>query len=135
MGESNAYDVSKQGRIRMRFVALKDLPLEQVSKSYTRRSLIGETEMITWATLQTGAHGKAHHHIHEQAFWIMKGRMKFRIENEYRTCVAGDLVLVAPNEEHEVWCEEECDFLTLLSPVRQDLLPGAGPPAHMMHDK
>jgi quercetin dioxygenase-like cupin family protein len=113
------------------FVSLKDIPLEEVTEKYSRRSLIGEKEMISWATMKAGAHAAAHCHPHEQAIWILSGRMDVRIGSETRICRAGDLVMVPPDIEHESWCPEDTEFVTMLAPPRADLFPGAELPDHL----
>ncbi len=113
------------------FTALADLLVETVTETYSRRSLIGEKQMMSWATMKAGVHAEAHSHPHEQAFWVLSGKMDFRLDQEKHTCVAGDLILVPPNVEHESWCLEDTEFLTVLSPPREDLLPGAPAPEHL----
>jgi quercetin dioxygenase-like cupin family protein len=118
----------------MKFTRIDDLPFEQVSKSYSRRSLVGEKQMLSWIGMKAGSHGAAHHHPHEQAFWILSGEMTIRIKDVTKSCRAGEVILVGPDEEHEVWCSEDTELLTVLTPVRDDLLPGAPVPEHMKHD-
>ena len=113
------------------FGSIKDLPLEQVTELYSRRSLVGEKEMISWATMKAGMHAAAHSHHHEQIFWILSGVMEFRIGEEKRLCRAGDIVLVPPNADHEAWCPEDTEFVTILAPPREDLLLGAELPDHL----
>lgn len=113
------------------FVSIEDLPLEEITELYSRRSLVGEKEMISWATMKAGMHAATHSHPHEQIFWILSGAMEFRIGDEKRLCRAGDLVLVPPNAEHEAWCPEDTDFVTILAPPREDLQLGAELPDHL----
>lgn len=117
------------------FASLATLAQEQVSADYSRRSLIGEKLMISWARMSRGMHAAAHHHPHEQAFWILSGAVDFRIGSERRRCGPGDLVLVAPDEEHEVWCLEDTEFATMLAPPRVDLAPGAPLPPHLIMER
>jgi quercetin dioxygenase-like cupin family protein len=116
------------------FTSLATLAQEQVSADYSRRSLIGEKLMISWARMSSGMHAASHHHPHEQAFWILSGSVDFRLGDERRRCHAGDLVLVPPDVEHEVWCLEDTEFATMLAPPRIDLAPGAPLPAHLVMD-
>src|SRR5579872_5935274 len=71
------------------FQTLQDLPLEQVTESYARRALVGEKEMVVWASMKAGAHAAAHSHPHEQMFWMISGTMEFRLGDERRICRAG----------------------------------------------
>lgn len=114
------------------FTSLAGLAREQVSADYSRRSLIGEKLMLSWAKMSAGMRAAAHSHPHEQAFWILAGSVDFRLGAETRRCHVGDLVLVPPNVEHEVWCLEDTEFLTALAPPRVDLAPGAPLPEHLI---
>ncbi len=113
------------------FTALEAIPWEQVTPEYARRSLVGEKGMVIWVRMPAGTHAKAHHHPHEQMFWVTKGRISIRVGNERRVCGPGDLALVAPNVEHETLCEADTEFVTFQAPPRADLMPGAKPPAHL----
>lgn len=113
------------------FASLRSLPLEQVTEVYSRRSLIGEKEMISWATMKAGAHAAAHKHPHEQIIWVLSGSMDARLDSTRRICRAGDLIHVPPDVEHEVRCLEDTEFVTFLAPPRADLMPGAAVPDHL----
>jgi quercetin dioxygenase-like cupin family protein len=89
------------------FHALSSLPLEQVTEHYSRRVLFGEKEMIVWASMKAGAHAAAHRHPQEQMFWILSGRVDFRLDEERRSCGPGGLITVPGNVEHEMWCPED----------------------------
>jgi quercetin dioxygenase-like cupin family protein len=41
--------------------------------------LIGDKTMIVWWSMKAGAHAAAHKHPHEQAFWMLSGRMDLRM--------------------------------------------------------
>ncbi len=113
------------------FHDLATLPREDVTPHYSRRVLVGARAMMVWATLRAGAHAAAHRHPQEQMFWILSGRAELRIGDERRSCPPGSVIVVPGDVEHEMWCSEDTDFLAVLSPLREDLLPGAPPPAHL----
>ncbi len=113
------------------FRALKDLPEEKVTDAITRRVLAGEKEMIVWWSMKAGAHAAAHRHPHEQIFWMLSGRMDFRLGTERRTCVAGDVAVIPSGVEHEAWFPEDTEVLDVFSPPRADFLPGQPAPAYM----
>jgi AraC-like ligand binding domain len=68
-----------------------------------------------------------HSHHNEQIMLITAGRMDFRLQNETRTCLPGDMILIPGGVEHEVWYREDCDVIEFFSPPRLDLYPGAAP--------
>jgi quercetin dioxygenase-like cupin family protein len=106
--------------------ALRDLPEEKISDQITRRILVGEKEMIVWWSMKAGAHAAAHKHPHEQAFWVISGRMDFRLGGERRMCQAGDVGVVPGGVEHEAkWLTSPP--ITRRSPTRTDWWPGVCP--------
>jgi quercetin dioxygenase-like cupin family protein len=109
------------------FHALKDLPEEKVTDKISRRVLVGEKEMIVWWRMKAGVHAAAHRHPHEQMFWMVSGRMDFRLGNEKRTCVAGDIGVVPGGVEHEAWFPEDTEVVDVFSPPREDFLTGEVP--------
>jgi quercetin dioxygenase-like cupin family protein len=109
------------------FHALARLPEEKVTDKITRRVLVGDREMIVWWTMKAGAHAAAHRHPHEQVFWVLSGRMDFRLGDERRTCVAGDLGVIPGGVEHEAWFLEDTEVVDVFSPPREDFLTGEAP--------
>src|SRR2546427_10002616 len=76
------------------FYALKHLPEEKITDKITRRVLVGDKEMVVWWSMTAGAHAAAHKHPHEQIFWMISGKMEFRLGNEKRTCGPGDVGVI-----------------------------------------
>ncbi len=112
------------------FHTLASLPLETVTEKISRRVLAGDREMVVWWSMKAGAHAAAHRHPHEQVFWMLSGRMEFRLGDERRTCVAGDVGLIPGGVEHEAWFPEDTEVVDIFSPPREDFLAG-GIPAYM----
>jgi len=112
------------------FFALKDLPLETITDKISRRVLVGEKEMAVWWSIKAGAHAAAHTHPHEQIFWMIKGRMEFRLGDERRSCGPGDLAVIPGGVEHEAWFPEDTEVIDVFAPPREDFLTSA-PPAYM----
>src|SRR3989338_4100987 len=71
------------------YFALKGLPEERVTDRISRRVLTGAREMIVFWSIKAGAHAAAHAHPHEQMFWVLSGRMDFRLGDERRSCGPG----------------------------------------------
>jgi len=104
------------------FAALKDLPEEKVTDKISRRILTGEKEMIVWWSMKAGAHAAAHHHPHEQVFWVLSGTMDFRLGDQRRTCRAGDLGVIPGGVEHEAWFPDDTEVIDVFAPPRADFL-------------
>ena len=113
------------------FLSLQSLEKEVVTDVFARRTIVGKQEMIVWASAKAGCHAKAHLHPNEQIFWILSGEMECRVGEQLRTCHGGDIVVVEGGIEHEMWVRQDTEFVSMLAPVRLDLLPGAGTPVHL----
>ncbi len=90
--------------------ALAELPWERVTDKIERRVLAGQQGMIVWWKMKAGAHVAAHRHPHEQIVCMLKGKMDFRIGDDRRSMVAGDVAVIPGNVEHEGIFHEE-DFV------------------------
>ena len=110
---------------------LADWPLEKVTPLFQKRTMVGENVMMVWTQSEPGCHAQGHAHPHEQAFWILKGEMDVRLGDKITKCVEGDVILIPPNQEHEMWCPKGTEFMSVLCPIRQDLLPGVEVPHHL----
>jgi quercetin dioxygenase-like cupin family protein len=109
------------------FQALKDLPEEKVTDRISRRVLSADKEMVVWWSMKAGVHAAAHAHPHEQVFWVLKGRMDFRLGSERRTCHPGDLGVIPGGVEHEAWFPEDTEVVDIFTPPREDFLTGEVP--------
>ena len=118
-------------RLMKGYHALQRLPEEKVTDQITRRVLTGEQGMIVWWSMKAGAHAAAHRHPHEQMFWMVSGRMDFRLGGERRTCRPGDLGVIPGGVEHEAWFVEDTEVIDVFAPPREDFFPGTGAPAYM----
>src|ERR1700722_8383677 len=83
------------------FGTLAGLPWERVTDKIERRTLAGKQGMIVWWKMKAGAHAASHQHPHEQIVWMLNGRMDFRIGNDRRWMIAGDVAVIPGNVEHE----------------------------------
>jgi quercetin dioxygenase-like cupin family protein len=109
------------------FASLDALPWERVTDKIARRLVAGEREMIVWWQMKAGAHAAAHSHPHEQIFWMLKGRMEFRLGNERKTCGPGDIAVIPGGVEHEAWFPDDTEVIDVFSPPREDFLAGGAP--------
>ena len=116
------------------FGSLKTIKKEKIGPKITRKLVSGERGMIVWWSVKKGGHAAAHKHPHEQIFWILKGRMKFRLGDKTKLCKAGDIAVIPGGVEHEAWWPEDCEVIDVFTPPREDFLEG-GPPPYMQDDK
>ena len=109
------------------FASLAALPEERVTDKISRRLVAGEHEMIVWWSMKAGAHAAAHKHPHEQIFWMLRGKMEFRIGDERKMCGPGDIAVIPPGVEHEAWFPEDTEVIDVFAPPREDFLAGGTP--------
>ena len=109
------------------FHALRHLPEEKITDTISRRVLVGDKEMVVWWSMRAGAHAAAHKHPHEQIFWVLKGKMEFRLGNEKRTCGPGDVGVIPGGVEHEAWFPEDTEVVDVFAPPREDFLTHEAP--------
>jgi quercetin dioxygenase-like cupin family protein len=112
------------------FGQFASLPEERITDKISRRVLSGEQGMIVWWSIKAGAHAAAHKHPHEQIVWMLKGRMDFRIGDQRRSMVAGEVAVVPGGVEHEGFFPEDTEVIDVFAPAREDFLAG-GPPPYM----
>jgi quercetin dioxygenase-like cupin family protein len=110
------------------FGALAELPWERVTDKIERRVLAGQQGMIVWWKMKAGAHAAAHQHPHEQIVWMLKGKMDFRIGNDRRSMVAGDVAVIPGHVEHEGIFPEDTEVVDIFAPPREDFLTSDVPP-------
>ena len=112
------------------YSSLAALPEERVTDKISRRLVAGEQGMVVWWSMKAGAHAAAHKHPHEQIFWMLKGKMEFRLGHERRICGPGDIAVIPGGVEHEAWFPEDTEVIDVFSPPREDFLAG-GLPSYM----
>lgn len=112
------------------FDALAKIPEERINDKITRKFVSGQQGMIVWWSIKAGAHFAPHSHPHEQIVWVLKGKMEFRMGQERRVMVAGDLAVIPGGVEHEGSYPEDTEVVDIFSPPREDFLAG-GTPAYM----
>ncbi len=109
------------------FGSLEAIEEERINDKITRRVVAGEQGMIVWWNIKAGAHAAAHKHPHEQIFWMLKGKMEFRLGQERRTVGPGELAVIPGGVEHEAWWPEDCEVIDVFAPPRVDFLTGEVP--------
>jgi quercetin dioxygenase-like cupin family protein len=109
------------------FSTVAELPWERINDKIQRRVLAGSNGMIVWWKLKAGASAAAHKHPHEQIVWMLKGRMDFRMGNERRSMIGGDVAVIAGNVEHEGFFPEDTEVVDFFAPPREDFLTEDAP--------
>ncbi len=84
----------------------------------------GEQVLMCLVRYEPGKEVPRHSHDHtEQVMYILDGAVTMTIEDETRTLVAGDTVVVNRGLEHELHSEGGVTFMEALAPVPLDHVP------------
>ena len=92
-----------------------------------RRRIIvdGEKLMLVEIQLAPGAVVALHSHVHEQASFIVSGRVRYTVGEQTTEYKAGQSVHLPSNVKHGVVALEETLLLDTFSPPREDFRPKA----------
>ncbi len=87
-----------------------------------RRRIIvdGEKLMLVQVHFEKGAEGALHSHPHEQAVYLLSGRVRFTRGEESFEIKEGENVLVPSGTRHGLVALEETLLLDVFSPPRED---------------
>jgi quercetin dioxygenase-like cupin family protein len=86
----------------------------------------GEQVMLCHVTYEPGTNVARHSHpTAEQVMWIVDGDVTMTVGEETKTLGAGDVVVVNPGVEHELYSERGLTFVEALAPVLRDHVPDA----------
>lgn len=105
------------------FTARDDATAIEMFPGVARRTLSsGERMTLVEITLAAGAVVAEHSHPHEQAGYVARGRVRFRIGHETRELAAGDSYLAPAGVPHVVEALEDAVCIDVFSPVREEFL-------------
>lgn len=100
-----------------------DIPLESVETGISRKVLAySDNLMMVEVHFDTGAIGAMHHHVHEQATYVLSGAFEFTIDGVRKTVRAGDSMYKQPDIEHGAVCLEAGILLDVFTPMRKDFI-------------
>lgn len=101
-----------------------DIPREKLTDTLERQVVWGEKANVARFTLGKGTHISNHKHENEQITTLLAGAMKMNLAGREFTLRAGDVVVIQPWAEHEVWVLEDSLVLDFFTPPRQDWREG-----------
>jgi quercetin dioxygenase-like cupin family protein len=105
----------------MPFVDLANIPPLQILPGCRIRTPYGRNVMLSYLEMDEGAVVPLHHHPHEQAGMLLKGRMELTIGDETRTVEAGSMFIIPPDTPHKALAVGgPAVVLDVFSPVRED---------------
>jgi len=106
-------------------IAWKDVTLEQLSPTITRRMVTGEKVMTVIVELEKCAVVPAHSHESEQIAYVMEGAIRFTFEDgSTKDVTKGEVLVIPSNVVHAAEALEDTVNLDVFSPIREDWLRG-----------
>jgi quercetin dioxygenase-like cupin family protein len=105
----------------MPFIDLDAVPPLTVLPGCRLRTPYGQNIMLSYLEMEAGAVVPLHHHPHEQAGMLLKGRLELTIGADTRVVEAGAMFIIPPNTPHRaVAVDGPAVVLDVFSPVRED---------------
>jgi quercetin dioxygenase-like cupin family protein len=93
----------------------------------TLHAIGGEQVLMRRVTYAPGSVVPRHDHPEaEQLMYVTSGEVTITVDDETRTLVAGDVVVINRGVPHELVSPEGCSFIEALSPVPRDHVPDPG---------
>jgi quercetin dioxygenase-like cupin family protein len=84
----------------------------------------GDQVLLCHAVYEPGTTVRRHsHETTEQVMWIIDGAVTMTVEDETKTLVAGDTVVINRGIEHELHSPDGVTFIEALAPVPLDHVP------------
>ena len=99
-----------------------DLPEEPLNALLSRKIITGERTMLAHFYLKKGCVVPAHSHDNEQMTYVLKGALKFTINDREILLKAGEVMHIPSNVVHGAVALEDTLDVDVFSPPRQDWL-------------
>jgi unsaturated pyranuronate lyase len=99
-----------------------EIALEKVTEMVSRKTVIGEREMMAQVYLKRGCLVPMHSHDSEQMTYILQGALKFLVGGEEITVREGEVLHIPSSVEHQAEALEDTFELDVFSPIRKDWL-------------
>jgi quercetin dioxygenase-like cupin family protein len=98
------------------------VPMETMSDVISRRVFTGEKAMVAQVFLKKDAVVPLHHHESEQITYILKGALKFELQESEVVVHEGEVLHIPSNVPHRAIALEDTLDLDVFSPIRTDWL-------------
>ena len=99
------------------------IPVEKLEKGIERQMVVGEKIMICRLKFAPFVVTPAHRHPHEQMTLVIKGKVRFILDNKERLVSAGEVLHFPSNYWHgATMLDEEVVLIDIFSPIREDFL-------------
>ena len=102
-----------------------EMPKERVTNRIDRRIVAGESTMVAHVYLQKGAIVPEHSHHNEQLTYVLKGKLRFWVGDDFSQVFdvgEGEVLRLPSHVPHKAEALEETLDVDIFSPPRQDWL-------------
>jgi len=93
---------------------------EQLSPTFARQVINGETITVARVYLRKGCSVPEHSHHNEQISIMEEGALKFVIDGQEKMVRAGEVLRIPPHVPHSAVAVEDSVGIDIFSPVRED---------------
>ena len=101
---------------------LSDVVAEQLNPAIQRKAIFGEKSTFAQFNFKKGAHVPTHSHLSEQITFVIKGKMRFKIQDKIYTVSDNEVLVIPSNAPHEAWIDEDTLEIDFFAPPREDWL-------------
>lgn len=82
----------------------------------------GERLMMVEISIERGTAVAVHAHPHEQVSYLVRGSVRFTLDDERFVLSPGESVFIPPNAPHGAEALSDCTLVDAFSPPREDFL-------------
>lgn len=97
---------------------------EQLSPTFARQVIHGETMTVARVYLRKGCTVPEHSHLNEQISMMEQGALRFVIGGVEKVVKAGEVLRIPPHVPHSAEAIEDSVAVDLFSPIREDWIRG-----------
>ncbi|MEZ5427496.1 MAG: cupin domain-containing protein [Pyrinomonadaceae bacterium] len=108
----------------MKFYDLNTLENDEVSSSYLRKAVYGETLSVAKVEVKQGETTQTHSHDTEEVIFVLKGAWLFHLPEGDVVVRENQLLCIPPDVEHSSEVLEDTIALDICSKQRPDWLSG-----------
>ncbi|HLI94657.1 MAG TPA: cupin domain-containing protein [Candidatus Baltobacteraceae bacterium] len=105
----------------MGFIDLESLPELQPKTGWHGRFFHSEHMTFAYYLIDEGATLPAHAHANEEVWHVIEGSIDLTLDDQTRTVLAGNAVVVPPNTLHVAKARERCRAIVVDHPVRREV--------------
>lgn len=114
--------MTAESKQRAKLYDWESLPKEEVRKGVVRSGFRGDNVLLVMNWLEPGMDVRPHKHPFEQVVYIVRGHVRFHVEDEVLEGGPGSVIRIPPNALHyaEPVGDETVWNLDVFSPIRED---------------